>query len=49
MKLIIIVVLLAIIGGYFYQQSRMGPAQTAGQIIDEARDKTQRIMDIVKE
>jgi len=50
MKLGIAVLLVAVIGGgYYYYTTRPGPAEQAGAVLDEALDKTKRIIDIVKE
>jgi len=50
MKLGLIVAVIAIaIGGYFYYDyvTRPGPAEQAGAVLDEAIDKTKRIIDVV--
>lgn len=52
MKLVMIVALIAIAaGGYFYYDyaTKPGPAEQAGAVLDEAIDKTKRIIDVVKD
>lgn len=50
MKIGLVVLLLAVIGGgYYYYITRPGPAEQAGAVLDEALDKTKRIIGIVKE
>lgn len=52
MKLVMIVALIAIaVGGYFYYDyaTKPGPAEQAGAVLDEAIDKTKRIIDVVKD
>ncbi len=52
MKLGIIAALMAVAaGGYFYYDyvTRPGPAEQAGAVLDEAIDKTKRIIDVVTE
>jgi len=50
MRLAMVVLLLAVAaGGYYYYTTRPGPAEQAGALLDEALDKTKRIVDIVKE
>lgn len=50
MKLgLIVLLMVALSGGYYYYTSRPGPAEQAGAVFDEALDKTKRIIDIVKE
>ncbi len=50
MKIAVLVIVLAVMGGgYLYSISRPGPAEQAGAVLDEALDKTKRIIGIVKE
>ena len=52
MKLGLIVAVIALAaGGYFYYDyvTQPGPAEQAGAVLDEAVDKTKRIIDVVTE
>jgi len=52
MKIVVAAALIAIAaGGYFYfdYATRPGPAEQAGAVLDEAIDKTKRIIDVVTE
>ena len=52
MKIVLAVTLIAIaVGGYYYYDyaTRPGPAEQAGAVLDEAIDKTKRIIDVVTE